>query len=149
MRTTVTFLLALLLLGAASAPADDYPLSPWAEFCDTCGFENLTEDELFCVESLLSGMPVVDNTALGAVQYFLEDGWDFVALHAAIDPDPDSILDDVLQLAVVDGERVLVEARSSLRILPPGYYLGEKIGSTLTLLAPDGDEVGYWIERSF
>jgi len=149
MKTTAAIPLAILLLGASSAPADDSPISPWSEFCETCGFENLTEDDLVCIQSILSGMPVVDHTALGAVQYFLRDGWEFVGLHAAVDPDPDSIVDDVVQMAVVNGERLLLEALISSEILPPGYYLGEKIGSTVTLLAPDGKEIRYWIVRSF
>jgi hypothetical protein len=58
-------------------------------------------------------------------------------------------MDDILQLAVIRGKRVLVKTTLSDNILLPGYYLADGTGSAIHILAPDGEKILYWVERTF
>ena len=153
MKTTIIAIVITVMTGVGFSLASDsdWGNQPWLVYLnqeefERCGLDKLTSVELDHLAGFAVGHPIVDFTG-SAQQYLLREGWRIIAVHGAFDPGDADPFHDVLQVAYVGPEALLIRPIFESRTLLPGLYLCEKTGSMIDIIAPDGEVVDYMVEK--
>lgn len=138
-------------VGFGLASDSDWRNQPWLVYLnqeefELCGLDKLTNEELDYLAAFAVGHPVVDYTG-SAQSYLLKEGWQIIAVHGAFDPGDADPFHDVLQVAYIGPEALLIRPIFESETLLPGIYLCDRMGSTLDIIAPDGEDVDYMVEE--
>jgi hypothetical protein len=116
-----------------------------AEAWTRAGLDKLSDGEREALGSLVVEVPVRDQVASSAEQYLLRDGWEVIALYGSFKSRDAG--GRRFQFAVLGPSTYLVYPWTESETLLPGYYLVDKVGSTMDVLSPEGKEIHYWIEK--
>jgi hypothetical protein len=136
---------AALLTAAADRPRSVGMLETFAGAARVrAGLDKLSEDERDALEAVVFEAPAIDRVQTSAEQFLLREGWEVIALYGAFKSRDDR---RIHQFAVLGPIAYVIRPSFTGETLLPGFYLVKKMGSTMDILGPDGDKVGYWVEE--